>query len=332
MSIVRGSFWRKADSRLHSAIFIVFVLTILQACTPAPESPLRIGTNVWPGYEPLYLARDLGYFDESRVRLVEYPNSTEVMRSFRNGTIEIAALTLDEMVTLVDEGLNPRIILVMDISHGADAIIGQPGIDSLKALKNKRVGVEATALGAFFLSRALDSVGMLSSDLNIVPLPVNLHLQAFLDKEVDAVVTFEPESSKLLAEGGKLLFDSSKVPGEIVDVLVVKDELTGTRDDALSALLSNWFAALDYINARPRDAYQRMAKRSALSTEEYALSMDGLKIPNRQKNVELMDGFPSPLLNTTTELSRVMKEHRLISRYHYNSERIYLAPIKQLQP
>ena len=66
----------------------------------AYESPILLGTNVWPGYEPLYLARSLGYWDDSSVKLVEYSSASQVIRAFRNDAIHIAALTLDEVLLL----------------------------------------------------------------------------------------------------------------------------------------------------------------------------------------------------------------------------------------
>ena len=86
---------------------------------------MHIGTNVWPGYEPLYLARELGYFDDQPIHLVEHAAATEVIRAFRNGTIDAAALTLDEVLLLAQHGQNPRIVLVMDFSQGGDTLIVQ---------------------------------------------------------------------------------------------------------------------------------------------------------------------------------------------------------------
>ena len=63
-----------------------------------PAPPLRIGTNVWTGSEPLYLARDLGYLDPRTVQLVEYPSASEVLRAFRNQAIDGAVISLDEVL------------------------------------------------------------------------------------------------------------------------------------------------------------------------------------------------------------------------------------------
>ncbi len=45
------------------------LMLALTGCSNEPSSPLRIGTNVWIGSEPLYLARDLGHFD---LKVVQY--------------------------------------------------------------------------------------------------------------------------------------------------------------------------------------------------------------------------------------------------------------------
>ena len=137
---------------------------LVAACTPEPAPVLRVGTNVWPGYEPLYLARELGYFEAGPVSLEEYASATDVIRAFRNHAIEAAAVTLDEALLLVDSGQRPRVVLVMDVSNGADVILGQAGMQQLVDLKDRRIGVEHGALGAYVLSRALTLAGMTLDD------------------------------------------------------------------------------------------------------------------------------------------------------------------------
>ena len=92
-----------------------------------PEPALRIGTNVWIGSEPLYLARELGRLDPATVQLVEYPSASEVLRAFRNQAIDGMVISLDELFGLAVDGFQPRIILVVDVSHGADVVVGRAG-------------------------------------------------------------------------------------------------------------------------------------------------------------------------------------------------------------
>ena len=98
------------------------------AACASPTTPLRIGTNVWIGSEPLYLARELGQLDPAAVQLVEYPSASEVLRAFRNQAIDGMVISLDELFGLAVDGLQPRVVLVVDVSHGADVVVGRPGM------------------------------------------------------------------------------------------------------------------------------------------------------------------------------------------------------------
>ena len=170
----------------------VALLLGISGCSREPETALRIGTNVWIGSEPLYLARELGHLDPAVVQLVEYPSASEVLRAYRNQAIDGMVISLDELFGLAVDGLQPRVILVVDVSHGADVVVGRPGMKTMQDLKGKSVAVESGALGAFVLSRALTLNGMQASDVNVVHLESNEQPKAFEKGTVDGAVTFDP--------------------------------------------------------------------------------------------------------------------------------------------
>ncbi|HET7774857.1 MAG TPA: hypothetical protein VFK74_00655, partial [Azospira sp.] len=71
-------------------------------------APLRLATNEWPGYEPLHLARENGYWGNAPIRLYELPSTSEVLRAFRNGALDAAAVTGDEALTLLADNFDIR--------------------------------------------------------------------------------------------------------------------------------------------------------------------------------------------------------------------------------
>lgn len=296
------------------SIFAVALCTIaLASCIKEPP-PLRVGTNVWPGYETLYLARSLGYYDNTPIRLVDYPSGTEEVKAYRNGEIEAAGISIDQALVLAATQPELRIVVVMDVSEGGDVILGKPEIPDLVALKGKKVGVESTALGAFIITRALGQKGMSPKDLQIVSLQVSEHEGAFKKGAVDAVVTFGPARAKLLAAGAKVLFDSSQIPGEIVDVLVVRKELITSQSKALQALVNGRFRALDYLQKNPQDAARRIAPRTGVTPEQFLDSLKGLRQPNLQENQKLLSKIEPALLNATQQLSQLMWDHKLLPK------------------
>jgi len=299
-------------------IFIYLSLGILAiavtGCPQKPSSPLRVGTNLWPGYETLHLAKNLGYYDQENLKLVDYPSGTEEVRAYRNGEIEGAGLSIDQALVLAATQGDVKIIAVMDVSDGGDVILGKPEITNIKALKGKRVGVESTSLGAYFLARALEKNGLSPKDVQIVSLELTEHERAYKEGKVDAVVTFGPARVKLLAAGAKLLFDSSQIPGEIVDILVVRQSAIDNSAKDIQALVNGRFRALDYLNKNPQEAAARIAPRTQVTPEQILDAFKGLRQPDLAENQKLLDQSNPALINGMRGLVKVMVGNKLLSK------------------
>ncbi len=216
---------------------LCLVCATLAGCSPKGTVPLRIGTNVWPGYLPLYLARQLQYFDNSEVTLSEYASATEVMDAIRSDRLDAAALTLDEVLSLDTEGVDLVVVLVMDVSTGGDAIVARRGISRMQGLQNKRIGVEKGTLGRYFLARACDMTDVDRKRMQIMPVSAGHHEEALVSGKVDAVVTYDPMREHLVRGGATVLFDSNQIPGEIVDVLAVRRQVLMKESVQVSDLL-----------------------------------------------------------------------------------------------
>lgn len=296
-------------------ILLIFPIILSGAgCTRAPQKPLRVGTHIWPGFEPLYLARDMNLYAPNSVRLVEYTAGSDGIRAFRAGAVDAVALTLDEALLLAETVSDMSIILVMDVSHGGDVILAQPSISTLRELKGKRVGLETTALGAYVLTRALQSAGMTPDDVIKIPSTTIEQERAFKEKRFDAVVTYDPFRTKLLSAGARQLFDSSQMPGEIVDVLIVKRSLMDAHKNEIDELVRGWFSALEFIQRDRVQAATIMATREGLGTNEFLKALDGLRFYDIVQNRFLLSGSDPALIATAERLGNVMVENRLLRR------------------
>lgn len=298
---------------MKSAKLIFFIsLIFLSACDSQHHSPpLQIGTNLWPGYEPLYISESLGYFSKDELRLVVLPSASEVMRSFKNQIINVAALTLDEALLLAESGADIVVIQVADISHGADVILVNSEIESFSQLSGKKVGLESTALGAYVLSRALEINQLQLKDVQLVDLEIGEQEKAFAAGEVDAVVTFEPVKTHLENHGAKVIFDSSQIPGEVVDVLVVRKDVFDEQKEQLQYLVDGWYKGVGYIEQHPEKAAEIAGRHLGISAQEFKEALSGLIIPTREVNRQMIsDG---KLQKTVKQLKNVMLDHQLLS-------------------
>lgn len=299
--------------RRWCAVLLAVAVACLSSCTPRSRT-LRVGTNDFAGYELLYLARDMGFYGKARIELLEFPSTTEVLRAYRNGAIDVAAVTADEALLASDDE-EAHAILVLDTSAGADAIYARPEFDSMRSLRGHRIGVETGALGALVLSRALQLNGMLPEEVQVVPLTLDAHESGYMDGAVDAVVTFDPICERLEAAGAVRVFDSQRMPNEIIDLLIASAGTVRGRHDDLASLVKGWLRAREHLQAHRADALQRLAGRVRNRTaDSMGRALDRLEIPDRSKLLQWLGKGPDSLDLPLKNLLDLMMRENLLPR------------------
>jgi NitT/TauT family transport system substrate-binding protein len=294
-------------------LLAVWLVALLVVCDGALREPLRVASSPWPGYEPLYLARDLGYLDPKQVNLFELPSADINMESFRNRSADLATLTLDEALELMHDGVKLRILLVMDVSNGADAVLTRPDIRTLADLKGRRIAITNIPLGFYMLNRTLEAAGLSRRDVEVFPMSESKHVESYREGKVDAVVTMEPHTSAIAKLGARRLFDSSRIPNEVVDLMMVHEDVYQSRREELCGLVGQWFRALEYVRSQPRDAALRISKRLKVSEAEYHAMAQGLAFPSRADNLRMLGGERPELLVAARKLMAVMRAEGQLS-------------------
>jgi NitT/TauT family transport system substrate-binding protein len=295
-------------------LFLILIVgMLLQGCNEAPKDPLRIASSPWPGYEPLYLARDLGYLKEDKVDLFELPSSDINMESFRNHSADLSTLTLDEALTLINDGIKLRIVAIMDISHGGDAVLAHPSIKKLSDIKGKRIAIMNIPLGLYMLKRLLDKAGVDRKDVTVYPMSEDKQVDFYKAGKADVVITFDPIKTRLEKVGAKVIFDSSQIPNEIFDIVMVHEDTYLKRRDDVCYVVNGWFKALDYLKAQPADAHKRMSKRLAVKPEEVPAMMEGIILPTRAENKKILGGEKPGLLEPAQRLAEILYQDKRIN-------------------
>jgi NitT/TauT family transport system substrate-binding protein len=150
-------------------------------------------------------------------------------------------------------------------------------------------------------------------DITLVPLEVDEHEKAFDEDRIDLVVTFEPVRSKLLSKGAHILFDSTEIPNEIVDVLIVRSQYVETAPQLLEHIVASWYKALSFLEKSPRQAAEIMKERLGVSADEVIKSYDGIVLPDRKTTFDLLSGqTPSSLSSSSKKLAETMYELKLL--------------------
>ena len=186
------------------------------------------------------------------------------------------------------------------------------------------MAAEDSAVGDYVLSRALQQHGMQNSDVTKIALPVDEMLASYTSGKVDAVVTFEPLKSQLARAGAVRIFDSSKIPDEIVDVLVTREDFAKANPNVIAAVAKGWLAAADLANGRSDAIIDSIAKRLSLTHDEVEVALNEVVLPGVAENRTLLAGAANQIELTSRKLMPML-EKRYSTRFMFQPGEILTA-------
>lgn len=299
---------RRQLLRHASALLPAALLPALGSGCSGP-STLTIAYHPWPGYAPLKLADSLGWWDDGRLRSLPTGSASASRQALASGHAQAAALTLDEVLMALADGLPLRVIGLFSLSHGADVVLARPGDTARPRWAGARLGYEAAAVGELMLASWLEFVDMKADALQLMHLPYDQHERAWLAGEVDLLVTFEPVASRLQAAGAVRLFDSSQLPEErpIADVLAVLLPHIGPQRQMLRRLLGDVLAAQRHLLGLPVDSSYRLAPWLDVPRPQVMQLFSGLRLTGWVDNRHWLLGEPAPLQRAARELAAFLQ-------------------------
>ncbi|MDP1596886.1 MAG: ABC transporter substrate-binding protein [Methylotenera sp.] len=287
----------------------------MPACGLLIDRPIAVAAHVWPGYAPMFLAQDEGWLNAKQVRLVQTRTATASIQALINGEVDGAVLTLDEVLKVRSMGLPVSVVMVFNVSAGADMLLADASIKNLPDLKGKRIGYEPSSVGEVMLIKILQMAHLTKKEVLLVPINVDQHHQAWRNKQIDAIITYEPVATLLLTQGAHKLFDTRQAPNMVIDVLVLrKDALNFRYATSVRHLISAHFRALRHLSHNPHDAAYRMAAHLGLGVQQVLGAYKGLQLPDAANNYRLLAADKQLFLNSAHSLATLMFEHQLIKQ------------------
>ncbi len=259
------------------------VLTALGMTMSAQAEPLKIAYSDWPGWVAWQVGIEKGWFKEAGVDVdFEWFEYVPSMEAFAAGKVDAVCMTNGDALVTGATGAPSKMIIINDFSNGNDMVVAKPGIESVKDLKGKKVGVEVGFVGHLLLLKALEANGMTEADVTLVNVPTHETPKAFGSGDVDAIVAWQPNSGQALTAvpGSKAIFSSKDTPGLIYDVLAVNPASLSAKPEEWAKVAAVWNKIVDYIYdpETREDAIKLMSARVNLAPEEYAKFVEGTKI------------------------------------------------------
>ena len=315
---------------LKQRTFFLIILTALTTvgCHDHSADTINIAANKWLGYQPLFVAHQIAnsghhakrqHDHQSELEAIAHqvsasvlPSASTVMRVLGNQQLDAAMLTLDEAVQFMDKtSMDLCIGLVLDYSDGADALVGNPDIFKSYNGKPIRIGYEPTALGGFMLRRSMEKLNIPTTSIKPISLDPNDHISAYKSGQVDAVITFQPYLNEIKKMGAEVVFSSSDIKNEIIDVMVVKKESWAIHKKHFHELINIlWVAGIDYIQKNDERATKYIQSLTG-TTEDLSTSFQGIHLMTAEDNIKIL-----PQIENTSikKISEYMLKAGLISK------------------
>lgn len=276
------------------------------------EVLLRVGANNWPGYEFMFAGSAEQLFSADEIRMIRMPSATAVLQALAAGQLDAAALTLDEVLTARTDGLNLRVVAVIDVSVGADMVLARPGIRTTEDIRGRRICCEQSAVGAVMLDAFLTAFKLTPADVTLGYATVDQHVAEFSQGKADLVVTFNPVAQEILSLGAERIFDSAAIPGRIVDTLAVIEDTLTRNATALRKVIAAHFEMLGRFRRNPAALAPLLAQGLKVPPARVDACYAGLDLPDAMANRGWMEGAKPRLRQSAEELARVMVNAKLL--------------------
>jgi NitT/TauT family transport system substrate-binding protein len=252
--------------------------------------------NPWPGYSFMYLAEELGFFEDEgiSVRLVEMDSLADVRCVFERGHADMICCSLVEVLLLNDrqDADSVKCVTAIDYSNGCDMLLARDQIGSLAELRGCKIGLEPESLDVLTVYLALKSAGLRMDDVELVPLAQAEMLQAMQSGSVDAVPIYPPASDAIKTLAGvHCLWDSSAAPSAVLDVLATQETFLAEHPQAVSGVLRACRRAQRFYASRPEKALAILSRRCRTSPQTLQSFMSGIAMltADSEQNRKLFD-------------------------------------------
>ncbi|GDY27425.1 MULTISPECIES: ABC transporter substrate-binding protein [unclassified Agarivorans] len=292
---------------------LLFVLGYLLVACQNQTQQLRVAVSPWLGFEPIYLSKQLAYPGSDEYQVNELTTPSHVMHALKSAQVDAAFLSLTEVISLLAERVDLTVVAVIDRSVGGDALVTQQPINDITQLKGKRIGYESLSVASLVMDDWLKDTDVNADDFVLVEAKLDEQLGLFRRGEISAVMTSGPIQSRLVDNlSANVLYQSAAQGQPYYRVLVVRTAVLQNKRQQVSKLLTNFYAANNWLEEHSREGFKLIAKRTQLYSKEVRQAYSKIQVLNAQQSIAL---FSSKfILGHAQEKAQRMAELELIHR------------------
>lgn len=249
------------------------------------KGKFQVAWSHYVGWEPWELANHEGilakwaekYGIEIKLELIN--DYIESINLYTAGSYDACVMTnMDALTIPAVGGIDSTAMIIGDFSNGNDAIVAK-NANSMQDLKGRELMLVQFSVSHYALTRALEMNAMTEKDVKLVNVSDAEIAALFISNPNGAVVTWNPPLLQCRnARGAKLLFDSSQIPGEIIDMLVIR---TSAPESLKKALAGAWYETMALMSSHSvegKHAVKYMAEFSGCTEAEFRAQLRTTKM------------------------------------------------------
>jgi len=263
----------------HLSGLILAAMMLMSVAVPSAnaekKSEFKVCWSIYVGWMPWGYLETSGIMDKWAekygidVEIVQINDYVESINQYTAGAYDGCSMTnMDALSIPAGGGVDTTALIVGDFSNGNDGIVLK-GKDKLEAIKGQKVNLVELSVSHYLLARALETVGLSEQDITVVNTSDADMVAAYSTDDVTAVVTWNPLLSEIAAmPNSNKVFDSSAIPGEIIDIMMVRTETLKDNPEFGKALVGAWYELMGIMSGDDEAAIEaRTAMAEASGTD-----------------------------------------------------------------
>ncbi len=260
------------------ALAVTFSATPLSGVANAQEkTAFSVCWSIYAGWMPWGYMQDSGILTKwadtygLTIEAVQINDYVESINQYTAGQYDGCTMTnMDALSIPAGGGVDTTALIVGDYSNGNDGIVLK-GKDQLAAIEGQQVNLVELSVSHYLLARALESADLSERDITVVNTSDADLVAAYQTPDVTAVVTWNPLLSEVAAAPDSYqVFDSSQIPGEIIDLMVVNTETLKANPDFGKALVGAWYETMKLMQSETPEGEAALAAMAEASGTDLA--------------------------------------------------------------
>ena len=197
----------------------------------------------------------------------------QIIAAMAGNSMDICNIGSSPMVVAFGQNMKLSMVYVQKYITDSEclAVRNDAGVDTLKDLKGKKIGLPFNTSVHFAALAALETVGLKAGDVTLINLRPDAMLAAWRRKDVDAAYIWHPVLGDLAKENGRILFKTGELADRgtlVFDGIIVRNEFKEKQPGLVLAYLKEYDRLARMYREQPQEVIRVLSPYLSMTPEK----------------------------------------------------------------